>query len=510
MVVSNEADDVSDQEFEKMLRSLVRDTFFDIVNDPVFGARLLKTPFYFSTKPFIKRPLISSELFQPIRQENGVIDNARKIIFIPFYLQITRLYYEGQSDAMASYVDIRQQGLIETLDDLKFSNTALPEMLNLFAPLHVQERRLGCMFEYWDSVNDFWTYEIRIPFLYQEYNYYLSSKERKNIQDFFSHHKTVATQAPATQGAGAGGVAGLIKFIQRHLISDKCGIDDSHIIFKRWYTTVHMQGFVGCGLIVPIAFPLKQGLVGNHFETKKERPVFDLHTDLLELYVDGNFDQLKTNALNLGIEITDRLSTILLEQQLGNRRHWGLTFAGFAESLGHKMSASVYIQSDVLLPMVEKRFIRKKLDTVALNAASTDVPVTEQQAAVDVAVLNSTFLDKMFPERYAVMVFPGFSTHITTKLSSMGKKWKGSVGLDFWLQSQEWWGNISCNNTAYLDPQVAQKGYAFQQNFFLELISLPEKERKGQWAFQTLISGSLISKGIGKLIGISISLFKSF
>ncbi len=504
------SDEMGDEEFERILRGLVRDTFFDIINDPIFGARLLKSPFYFYTKPIVRRQLLDNEFFQnsdfSIQQE----ENAFKIT--PFYVQTGKVFYTENKSGIKSYVDICQHGLIQTLDDLQFTNTVVPDFLALFCQLKTQERKLGFMIEYSGMINRSWFYQLQLPVVYQEYNYYLTSEERTDLINFFTTNEQIAIAAPATENSGSGGAAGIIKFIRRHLISDKCGCSDFKITFETIFNQTDLYSIAGgINLIVPVAFPLKQGIIGHNFNTSKKRPSFNLHTDLVDLFLDGKFQQLKINGLNLGIEIFDRVSTVLLEQQLGNRRHFGLGgFMRFKADLSERISFYTNVHTELLMPMIEKRFIKKQLDTPAFNAASQDNPVTQQQAKIDVDVLSVTFLDKMFPERYSVLVLPGLKLQATCMVAKEGNRWQGSLGSNIWFQASE---NLFTSST-FSDPLIfdlfaAQKGAAFQHKLFVKIKRNYPEHYLG-WRFSMQLSGTTYSYGIGKEIAASVSLLKQF
>ncbi|NBQ17008.1 hypothetical protein EBU24_01690, partial [bacterium] len=502
-------DEVDDEEFQKILRSLVRDTFFDIVNDPVFGARLLKSPFYFFTQPIHKRQILDSELFQV--HNDFPFDVSHGLIITPFFMQTNKVCYTENKTGIESYVDIHQQGLIQTLDDLQFTQTVLPDFLALFSQLKLQERKVGAVFSYQGLINKTWQWQIQLPVVYQEYNYYLSGSERAALKDFFTSNQKIAIAAPATEGSGSGGAKGIIKFIRHHLISDKIGLSDLKVLFKKKLkeTDWHSLSY-GAHIIIPVAFPIKQGLIGTRFNTSKKRPNFDLHTDLVDLYADGYFDTLKTNALNLGIEMLDRISTILIEQQLGNRRHFVLGLSTeFQQKIDHNKFFYTHVETELLMPMIEKRFIKKNLDTVALNTAAEDNPVTQQQARADVDILSLTFLDKMFPERYALLVFPGIKIQATSAFSIDGKRWKSSLGCNFWFQSSEHlYPSEQISDTTLYNLDAAKKGSAVMHKLFIacERINL----KNSNWHLKFHASTTLYSYGIGKELTLSMSVYKLF
>ena len=502
-------DEVDDEEFQKILRSLVRDTFFDIINDPVFGARILKTPFYFFTQPIHKRQILDQDFLQ--LHNDLPADVSHELTIVPFFIQTHKVCYTENKTGIESYVDIHQQGLIQTLDDLQFTQTVLPDFLALFAQLKLQERKVGAVISYQGLIDKTWQWHIQLPVVYQEYNYYLSGSERAALKDFFTSNQKIAIAAPATEGSGSGGAKGIIKFICDHLISDKIGLSDIKIVFKKKLKETDWH-WLSCGahLIIPVAFPIKQGLIGTRFNTSKKRPNFDLHADLVDLYADGYFEQLKTNVLNLGIEMLDRISTILLEQQLGNRRHFALGLSTeIQQKIDHNKFFYTRVETELLMPMVEKRFIKKNLDTVALNAAAQDNPATQQQARADVDVLSLTFLDKMFPERYPLLVFPGIKMQATTAFSIDGKRWKSSLGFNFWVQASEhlYPSDLLADATLY-NLDAAKKRSAFMQNLFIacERINL----KNSNWHLKMHASTTLYSYGIGKELALSMSFYKLF
>ncbi|MCF7900186.1 hypothetical protein K9K77_01620 [Candidatus Babeliales bacterium] len=472
------------QEIKALVRQLVADTFDDIVNDPVSGALLLKNTFYKYTHPLRKKSVLDFPSFT---------HKHEKWKFSFFYNQITKGYYRESNSGMGSYLNIEQKGILEVLDELEFQNEKLPHVLGLLDAIKTQERRIGMIVQRKGHLKNMqWTFQI--PFLYQAYNFYLSSIERQAImqESLFTHREASSQVAiqPASQPAGES--SGPVDFFKRHLLSDKIGFSDARLSFsfsKSW------EFFI----TIPCAYALKKGIIGSYFDQNKKGTPFDLHADCVDLYVEGNYAQLRQNAFDYGLAALERASSVILENPLGNRGHVGLGIQNvYQKQLRDSAFLSCSGSIELVTPAKERRFIKTISDYALLDELTVSGHSTEPDSLFKVQELNQALQENLFPENYDVTVFPGIRAQADLSLSYTKGLWTVCVGGDLWYHSKEYFLNTSKDTAlaSRLDVETARQGYAMQQNIYARI----EKKRseESRWSYGFEGSTTLVSSGRGK------------
>lgn len=441
-------------------RGLFQDSFEDLALEET--ATLLKDPFYLFTYPLKKRDMISLYKKQLDQTGDGVTC---------LYYQMSKNYFTQSEGAIKSYVKLKQEALLEMIDERNFTDIAIPPVLSLFEPVKVQQRSFNLFFKKQLEYGN-WNIMCLLPFVYQEQNFYLNFKERAAIQNY-ELFKPRITQATTIENGPKEKPKGqdTKTFLRKHLLSDQIGFSDIHIecskIYKQW---AYSYCIIGCDITLPTAFAIKRGLIGNHFNKKYPTTKLDLHTDFLDLYAEQQYDQLKQNGIDFSVAVLDRLSTILLEQSLGNGRHFGC--APFCELtiMMRNIQLINRIALEFQLPMYERRFFKQIPDKAALEAVATvDVfGITEQEAQNQINFLSKQLLKKLFPESYKTGVIPGFIVQGDIMMRTLGNVWSLECGLQWWYQTKEYFTSVRAPQEVknILDYQAGRQPAAWQSTIF--------------------------------------------
>ena len=259
-------------------------------------------------------------------------------------------------------------------------------------------------------------------------------------------------------------------------------------------------------------------MYGTNFNVEAPAPNFDLYTDLLlpglSTPPDQNIPLVQQNVQTLGYAIMDRLATILVQTPLGNKQHLGIgVFTHNKMIFSEKLSLSGLFSAEMLLPANEQRFFIINTPLSAFNAfnwANTDAATGQLSAKLD--FLNQQFINKFFPVRYKVSVFPGFIIQSTSALTYRGRRLEITGGTDLWWHTNERFLSIDApkeiKNQSIINKSTAKHGYGFQTMFWG---SLEKKFKPGSsWKFGLRVESTTNGFGVGKEWGACILIQKFF
>lgn len=504
----------------------------DVLGPLIFlkAHNLLKKPFYFYTQPLRRREIVDEVTFNFPRYHLN-----KNLIVIPFYNQMSAAQFRRDRTGIKNYLDMQQTDLVNTLNELAedadevdydndgteldLTNIDIPDLLNMFANMKVQERRLGFMFQYTKDLENSWHISCNVPVLYQEYNYFLTKEEINTIENsaFFK------ALPPGDYW----------DFVKKHLLSDKIGFGDLRFSVEQTVKETHAYRLnVGLDITVPSYFAVKKGVIGSYFNKKKATPTFNINDDFLELNQkrtaedDISYqDQLLQNAEDLALNILDRLSSVLLEHPLGNYRHPGLGF--FTRStliFSPTVELTSKLRMNLLLPAKERRFIKTKIDPQELNNiygryvdANGDLINGGDFSIIDGTIKNgdinrfeAIFLEKFFPESYDVTVMPGLEISSSSQLTYERPKWTIYVGTEMWYHTKESFLKIHTDSTtkSKLEIETAKKEYAYQSKSWIGIDK--KKKENSNWKFGVRASASGLNDGIGDDFTISFHCVREF
>ena len=475
----------------------------------VDAQKILQNHLYYRSNPPMRRNIIDNPIFQQFVERGN---SGQNFSFKPFITQTFKEYFYDTRSNINYYIDMNQNDANNQLNDLltKIENVdflpngfSISNVLGLFNTIYLEERRIGGMFEYVKSTET-WTLSGRIPFYYGEHNLNMPPEDQVQVQknSFFGDSNFDE-----------------ITFARKHLISDQVGFGDLRINFEHLFINTHKQVFsAGIRGTIPTAFAVKKGLYGTNFNVYTPAPTFDLYTDLLLPGVstppDRNIPLVQENVQNLGNAIIDRLSTILVQTPLGNNHHLGIgVFTHNKMIFSDRVSLSGLFSAEIILPAKEQRFFITNTPLAAFSAfdwADTSAATGKLSAKLD--FLNKQFINKFFPTRYEVSVFPGFIIQSTSALTYRGRRLEITGGTDLWWHTDERFLTIDApneiKNQGIINKSTTKIGYGYQSMLWF---SLEKKFKPGSsWKFGLRAEVTANSFGVGEEWGACILIQKFF
>jgi hypothetical protein len=466
----------------------------------VGGLNLLQENLYLRTNPTNIRPILDVPQFTI----HTSIPYAPERTWSPrvdlFFNETRRSLYTKESPFISSYIALADPNLIQKLDDFEFDTFDIPLVLSLFENIKLEDRRAGFMFDILRTRNR-WTFEAKIPLIYEIRNFFLNNEEQKAIERsaLFDNNEDMA-----------------IDFARHHLITDRIGLGDSRINIG--YTFVnddYMWCNGGLQLTLPTAgvFTIIKGLYGTHFN--KNAPPFRL--DLIELF---NFAKPGTDcydpkkALELGTAFLeaalDRLSAILLEQGLGNGRHIGLGIFGeyhmvVSPHLTFRNQAFLEYQT----PAWEPRFylFKKNVDAFIKIEDNFD-PDNPALCAQQLDFIENQLTNTFFPSMFTTRIAPGVVLNYSGALSgTAGRNWRCTLGYNLWLQSGEKRTAINAPDIviSQLQLDITKKPTGYQNKFFA-VVDYEKSAELFDWCCTGYIDYTFLNTGIGKDVNIVLGL----
>lgn len=414
---------------------------------------LLKTPLYLRTNPIMRVPLLDLPMFQKFVNYHKP---GNQFEVFPFYTQTYEENFYKNHTHIDSYIDLRNPNFMSTLDAAVTPlglDINIPQILPLFYNLKLQERRTGFMPQYIKNF-DTWSFLVRVPVYYQEHNLYLTPEEQEAINN----------NPLFQQSAGED----YMQFARQHLICDALGVGDTRLMFE-FFVYDHPTYQWGCGLrlTLPTGFTFKKGLYGSAFPKDKAAPNLDISdivtTEFLET---GQLTSQQTQeVVNFSESVLDRLSTILLNQPMGNGHHLGIGIFSHAHMrFSSWISLGSLTQIEILMPCGTSRFFYLGPDIAAYNAFDWSEAGQNTQIPEKLKYFNTQLQKKFFPPLYSCMVFPGLILQNTTALLFEGEFWNKTIGSDLWFQTPEhvWDVQVPAQAAPFLDVDKSKMGGGYQ------------------------------------------------
>src|SRR3990167_5747062 len=354
----NDTPDGVDADCSNLKRSVPPSIIYGYLNDLVPPINvILSDPFYFSTRPIQSKNIIFQPLFgpnRPTRMCSLWLPYETALYIDGFYNQTTHARLLNDDIFLDSYVNLGPS-LLELIDTQEL-NFNVPDIIDLFRPLKVQERKIGCMFYTETALPHDLRLQVTLPLYWIERNFYPTEEETDRIKNAIDAAYKAAGFTPP--------VIDPMVFAKQHLIVDQFGPGDLRIALeKKLICTDKHEESVAFDLLLPTAFAIQKGLYGTYFDLEAPAPTFDFNQDFAQPAFDWllNRDALAkerviANASRFGTEILDRLSTVLLDSKLGEGHVGiGLWYKG-SYALSPKTRALWYVGGMGFLPGNEHRF----------------------------------------------------------------------------------------------------------------------------------------------------------
>ncbi len=461
---------------------------------------VLKTELYQRTHAPIRRNPIDLPILQILSLS---YDDQKTLMVTPFISTIWKQNYTDTSSSIDSYINLKLQDVMEVLDANEFTTISMPEVLELFTPLKMQEHTAGFMFQ-GIATSDRMAYTFSTPIYYTLDNFYLTADEQTRISNYplFSQFN-----------------GDIIDFARHHLTSDRLGLGDTLLtaeyLLRETYSSSQS---IGATLTVPTAFAFKKGLFGHHFNLNAKPHALDLYSDLIDPYLEdvangsnANTATIQENAELFGLSALDRLSTMLLERNMGNNYHWALgTIYRSTIHFNDYISLISKMNFEVKTPSVCKRFFLVEATEADFNQFDWEDNAIQVNEKID--FLNMQFKNVTFPIMYYATVFPGVLFHSTSclKRHMAPGRWEPSIGFDSWFHSAEHFLNIKAPDyqLARINKDKARRTRAWSSSVWIGIdkVALPPSN----WSFYWKGYVSMLNAGFGDSYGLSFTFEKTF
>jgi hypothetical protein len=439
-----------------------------------------------NTRSLLDMPLFTTRLFHPPHTWYVSADL--------FWNKTDNANFTKKSTRISSYLALNNEKLFQLVP-----SSCKDKALVIFPALangHLEERRFGSMLQAGYIWNHF-TLRGMAPLYYLERNYQLTQEEKNALMVQFGDVTEDEQE----------------RFQREHMISDKFGLGDVRLygefkLFEKPTCRINAGPLV----TLPTAFAFKKGLMGSHYTSPCSRPTINLKKTCACLLHD-DYDDL----INLGYKALDNLSAIILEESLGNRRHFGIGgFFDWEQKLSsiikrpwtNRINLKNYASCEYLLPGYERRSFINPADPADYNKRDFN---NESQAEDNLLFIETELIDTIFPYNFKTRVSPGYVVWLDSQLAYQGNRMGFSTGLDFWFHSKEKLSHIKtctipCNELA-IDRAHAPCAY---QGKLLGSLSYTLTSPTHQWVMGLGADKTCISKGIGKDYTVNAFLRASF
>lgn len=408
-----------------------------------------------------------------------------------FYNQTTVDNFTESGTNITSYWNLNDENLIRDLDEEEFGIN-IPNAIALFGVLKMQERRTGVMlgaFGVWDS----WNLELRMPFYYNERNFFLTPEEIDRIQqsNIFDDNNSGKT----SKGE-----------LHKHFVADAFGCGDTRLCAGCFLIDQENFGLnVGALMTFPTAIAFERGLIGGDFDKNSQHCPFDL-LSLFQLGLSTPPDTAAVTAISIAFLTSafDKLSANLLQVTMGNGGHIGTGF--FFENylpLNERFKISTRGEVEYLFPSSERRFyITKKFpEEFTSREPYTGDGADPAQAPEKLAFLNMQLIDTFIPKVYATSIYPGFIVRFASELSGyFGQTWWFGIGYDLWWQDRERLGSIYADpfEIANIRTDIATRPGEFQNKIFGTISYYHSESDWFDWNLTMYGDYTVLRTGIGR------------
>ncbi len=479
------------EELKPKVPLIVKRSFIDTLGILLTGGidQLLKEDLYLKTHRILKRPINSLPIFLIFHTEHLKQD---KLVRLSLFADSTyKSFFTDDSPFINSYLGFDCPNIKSNYDKLKIlTNIDLEDVIGLFRKAKKQDRRVGLQLQTLYNFDN-WSLEVTMPFLYQEYNYFFTEEEKEDILN--SHlfgNSTIKIEE---------------KELMKHAVSDKLGFGDAdiqigYLIFQRncWCAKV------GLLATLPLAFELKQGMLGSNFNNKLVRPNLDL-SQVVQANLSGDSQTFSNILKDFGFKALHWLNAMVLESPLGNNGHFGL--GAFFEPL-FRLDENVILKSraavEYLFPAGEERFFLTIKNQADFNHAQFEKDRENEQTAENaVKFLSQIVTETLFPNIYQTTIEPGFSLQFTLAPQFRLNEWCFSVGYDYWYQQKESINYICNPQNIPLNICKGSKPHGTQSKIF-GFLSYNIVKKNYDWTISLNAEETLSSFGVGRDFALSL------
>ncbi len=347
-----------------------------------------------------------------------------------FFNYTPKVFLTKNSAFISSYIDLKNESIINELDNSDIIDVDVPDVLGLFSTIKLQQYRAGIMFgfaRHWDC----FTLTGRIPLYYLLENFFLTDEERCRIKKhpLIRDNKTSKPMSAEEE----------VKFGLKHLVCDKFGVGDSRMTFL--LRPIHEENkglWFGLQLTIPTAKSFDQGLIARDFNPDAPIPPFNLQHYFNVFFCNDNQKladaTIQRELTDFLLDTVDRLSTILVNAPLGNGKHWGLgPEVDVKYCVNDYFSMRSYASIQAYTPHRENRFYLIEKQDSDFDRDWRDPAL----ASENLPVLNRLIVQTLFPIKMRATIHPGIRFQFNHAFLYKSEHWDCSLGFDYWYFGEE-------------------------------------------------------------------------
>jgi hypothetical protein len=416
-----------------------------------------------------------------------------------FFNYTPKAYLTKNSPFLKSFIDLTNETVINEIDKTGFVGVNVPDVVGLFSDIKFRQYRAGLMIGFGRQYDN-WMFCGRIPLYYLLEHFFLTDDEidKINKSPFFAtdQSQTIAN-SPNDE---------VNRFALKHLVSDKFGVGDARLCLLAHLVKQECQDlWLGLQTTIPTARAFKRGLIGGEFNPDMPIPLLNLQ-HFFNVYFCNNEIPALNNAvirkesIALLIDVLDRLSTILINEPLGNGKHFGLgPEVDWRYSLNDYFSMHGYASVQFFMPHRETRFFLIEKTESDFDRNWRD-PLN---AGENLALLNQLIIETLFPVGIRTSITPGARFQINYQLMYKSEHWDLALGFDYWRQGGEHQQpllpivpfNLSLVRSKAERP-AAQQGKVFASVGYYG--SIDRSRYDTDWYISANMDASVFNEGIGR------------
>jgi len=463
---------------------------------------LLQEDIFKRTNRINERSLLDFPIFyMPIKYSSS----ESTITATPFYNTTNQVYFTRTSPFIESYLAVNSETLLQKISELEFPS--IPgfdlnpiDVLPLFKNMTIEERRVGLMFRFMHQLEENAHVRIMFPLYYLETNFNLPPAEQEVLKSTFGNPQDNS-------------------FAQEFLINDKVGLGDLRVAYDfPVIDAAYFHARLGIFSTIPTAAVFKDGLYGSHFP---QAPPIVTPINLTQLFCNaqGTPEQQEL-ALKEGTDFflntIKRLSAIILEQPLGNGRHFGIgsyvRYKTYLRGLiSREWAQDIFFNSFLSFELfTSKRHLRayieksdvSEFNKLGLNRNKSEIidelNDDEEYADTVLAFFEQQMTEKLNPFFIDTQVWPGFVFRWASKAHYEGKRWGVEAGFDTWVKAKEqlYDQDIPSAIPQDINVDIARRPISYQWKLFGNIF-YKKRTDEGNWLFSLTSDYTLSQTGIG-------------
>lgn len=446
---------------------------------------VLQKNLYRYTNPANIRPLLDLPAYQNAYPYSIPCDKSAGII--PFYTQTREQYMSAHSPYLCSYLAFSEFNDLDRILKSQQLNLGpsfdLPQILALFNPIKLEDRRAGAIFAIGKS-HGCGLFGLEFPFYYIERNMFINKEEQQAIAQnpFFQE----------LSGSGCSSSPSVEAFIKQHVVGDLLGFGDTRLsaFWRRESLDAYLSG--GLELTLPTAAIVMDHLIAHHRCRSPMQPSVDV-LSLIDLNDDADSNTFQDTITNLSVCALDRFLRICTDTKLGSETVTIAPRADLFHPLGRNTSLAHMARFTCFLPHRTVRFFRE-----CKTAEDFDLVQSPETAHSDLHYLTTRLINMIYPQAQEVKVATRFSFEYSLALQAVLRKATVELGYDLWLMSQEELSFTSRpRNDVPLDLRGAESPSAIQQKIFGRVMWEHEGRCGRLWHLGIVGDWTASSYGIG-------------